>query len=121
MIKRNWLIIFALAVLVVAGTFAVACGKDDTENGDSTTALPLVVTEPEDESTVNTSEVTVRGETNPDAVVTVNEIVADVDADGKFSATVSLEEGPNVIEVYASDFEGREAGEVLSVIYVIQQ
>jgi len=118
--KRNWLIIFTLAALVIVGTLTVACGKNDSENGDSTTALPLTVTAPEDESVVNSAEVMVKGETNPDAVVTVNGTVADVDAEGKFSAVVSLEEGPNVIEVNASDFEGREASEVLSVIYVVQ-
>jgi hypothetical protein len=118
---KKWLIILGLSVLVLGGVLAVGCSSNETENGDSTTALPLEVTQPEDESIVNTSEVMVKGETTADAVVTVNGILADVDADGRFSATVSLEEGPNVIEVYASDFEGREASEILSVIYVIQQ
>ena len=118
---KKWLIILGLAVLVTGGALAVACSNNETDNGNSTTALPLDITEPEDESIVNSSEVVVKGETTADAVVTVNEVVADVDADGKFSATVSLEEGPNLIEVYASDFEGREASEILSVIYVIEE
>jgi len=114
------MIILGMAVLVLGGVLAVGCSSNDAENGDSTTPLPLEVTQPEDESIVNTSEIVVKGETTPDAVVTVNEVVADVDAEGKFSATITLEEGPNTIEVIASDFEGREASEVLSVIYVIE-
>lgn len=109
----------SLMVVAVGSVLLVGCGKSD--NGDATTDLYLKVTEPQDESIVNTSVVMVRGETTADAVVTVNGTIAEVDADGRFSATVSLEEGPNVIEVFASDFEGREASEFLSVIYVVPQ
>ena len=33
------------------------------------------------------------------------------------NVTVTLEEGPNLIEVYASDFAYREASEIVTVIY----
>ena len=97
--------------------------------GGSMGNLFTKVTQPENESFVDTSELTVRGKTTADAVVTVtvtntdpvNVVGAEVDADGGFSATVTLEEGPNLIEVYASDYEGREASEFLNVNYVIQQ
>jgi hypothetical protein len=46
--------------------------------------------------------------------------VVDVDAEGKFSTMVTLEEGPNPIEVLASDFEGNEGSVTLTVIYVRQ-
>jgi hypothetical protein len=103
---------------LVGAALGLACSKEagDTNDNDAT-SLPLAVTQPEDESVVNTAEVVVKGTTNPDAVVTVNGAVADVDADGRFSVTVTLEEGPNLIEVYASDFEYREASEMLTVIY----
>jgi uncharacterized protein YfaP (DUF2135 family) len=118
---KKRLILGMVVLTLVGAVLGLACSKEasDTNNGD-TTPLPLEVTEPQDESVVYTSEVVVKGTTNADAVVTVNGLVADVDADGKFSVTVSLEEGPNLIEVYASDFEYREASEILTVIYEIQ-
>lgn len=112
---KKWLIILSLVTVAVGGALVVGCGRSD--NGDATTDLYLKVTEPQDESIVYTPEVTVRGETTPDAVVTVNGTIADVDADGKFSVTVVLEEDQGwIIEVFASDFEGREASQFLSVI-----
>lgn len=105
--------------MVVLTLFGAALGMACTEEAadDISTSLTLKVTQPQDESVVNTAEIVVKGETNPDAVVTVNGAVADVDADGKFSVTVTLEEGPNLIEVFASDFEYREANEFLTIIY----
>lgn len=38
------------------------------------------------------------------------------DVGGRFSAVVALQEGPNFIEVVASDLEGNEVTEVLMVI-----
>ncbi len=77
----------------------------------------LQVTEPKDESIVTTSIISVSGTTNQDAVVSVNGETVEVDEQGNFTTTVALEEGPNIIEVIASDFEGNEEGTVLAVIY----
>jgi len=44
--------------------------------------------------------------------------IADVDQDGNFSVTVNLEEGPNIIEVVASDQLGHEKSYSIAVIYV---
>lgn len=86
------------------------------------TALFLTVTEPLDGAQVSTNSVLVAGTTSPGAVVSVmfddEVIVADVDQNGGFSATVTLEEGPNFIEVVASDQRGNEKSSVLAVIYV---
>jgi len=59
----------------------------------------------------------VKGVTTADATVSVKGSLVDVGADGKFSTTVSLEEGPNSIEVVASDSQGNENSQVLTVIY----
>ena len=59
----------------------------------------LLVTEPQGDSIVNSSPITVIGSTTPDAVVSINGESAEVDIDGAFSAEVIIEEGPNVIEV----------------------
>ena len=77
----------------------------------------LEVTNPKNESVVKTASLSVTGRGVADAVVTVNGAVAAVGADGSFSATVTLDEGPNSIEVLASDFQGHSASNVISVIY----
>ncbi len=84
-------------------------------------ALFLEIVEPENESTVSTASIIVSGSTIPGAVVSIlvdTEIaIADVDEQGNFSATVTLAEGPNYIEVLASDQEGNEEYSILVVIY----
>lgn len=86
----------------------------------SPTPVPffLEVAAPEDESVLASPSVDVKGRTVPDAVVSVNGELATVEADGSFTLSLSLEEGPNAIEVVASDFQGNEAARILTVIYV---
>ena len=59
----------------------------------------------------------VSGRTRVDAVVTVNDTFVDPDIDGRFSAEIPLDEGPNIIEVVASIATGEELSIVLVVIY----
>ena len=76
----------------------------------------LEIAEPADESVISTGTVAVRGSTTVDAVVSVNGAVVEVDAQGSFEAIVTLEEGPNLIEVVASDLTG--AGESVDIVVV---
>ena len=78
----------------------------------------LTVTQPADNSIISADEVEVRGRTTPDAVVSVNGELVDVDGEGNFTMMVALEEGPNIIEVIASDLEGNEESHILVIIYV---
>ena len=80
--------------------------------------LPLEVVEPVDGAVVNTSRVTVSGRTAPDAVVSINGNVPDVNGQGEFTEQINLDFGPNIIEIIASDFYGNEKGVVLTVFYV---
>ena len=80
-------------------------------------ALPLTVTEPLNESIVRSQSVMVRGVTNTDAVVSVNGKIVSVDTSGSFSESVSLDVGPNFIEVLANDFYGNSATVTITVIY----
>ncbi|MBI4336357.1 MAG: hypothetical protein HY683_00810 [Chloroflexi bacterium] len=80
----------------------------------------LEVLSPTDETVVRQASVEVKGRSVPDAVVSVNGQVASLAADGTFSATVPLQEGPNTIEVLASDFQGGRASRLLTVIYAAQ-
>ena len=71
--------------------------------------LELIVIEP-------TLEIT--GQTRPDAIVTVNDSLAEPDIDGQFTATVALDFGPNVIEIIASVASGESREIVLNVVYL---
>ncbi len=92
-------------------TPAATLTPDDAER------LFLEITEPQDESVVSTEAVVVQGTTAADAVVSVNGAVVEVDAQGAFEAIVTLEEGPNLIEVVASDLTGAEESRDIVVIY----
>ena len=80
--------------------------------------LFLQIVEPEDETIVNDPTVVVVGRTTPDAVVSVDEEVAQVNAEGEFAAVVTLDSGPNVIEVVTSDLTGTQESAMLAVIYL---
>lgn len=87
----------------------------------SVPALSLVVTSPQDEVVVKDAILRVVGRTSPDAVVSVDgKIVRTVDIEGNFSTLVSLVEGPNLLEVIATDYRGGQASQVLTVIYAPQ-
>lgn len=78
----------------------------------------LEIAAPKDQSVVAESSVLVEGRTVPDAVVSVNGQPVEVDASGKFSTRVTLESGPNAIEVIASDFRGNYQPKVITVVYL---
>ncbi len=81
-------------------------------------SLFLEISEPVNESVVNEGTITVRGLTTPDAVVSVDGEVVDVDAQGVFAVALSLEPGPNLVEVVASDMAGGQESAMLAVIYM---
>jgi hypothetical protein len=70
---------------------------------------PLVFLTSPTETMTRNPDVTVAGVTEPDARVTVNGGSVPMGADGSFSTTVSLVEGPNPIVVVAMDDEGNRA------------
>ena len=81
-------------------------------------SLFLEILEPADETVVTDSTLVVVGRTTPDAVVSVAEQTVDVNAEGEFVALVTLDAGPNVIEVAASDLSGTQETSLLAVIYL---
>jgi hypothetical protein len=81
-------------------------------------ALSLEVSSPRDNSIVRSAEIPVTGQTSPDATVSVNGQLADVDSSGSFEALLALEEGPNLIEVIATDLAGDVRSQVWTVIYI---
>ena len=91
----------------------------DSDNAIPTTSTTLVLTirQPLDESVVNTGQVEVIGAAPPDTVVTVNDEILIVDPEQEFKVSIPLEEGPNLIEIVASDINGNEIDQLLTVYY----
>ena len=79
------------------------------------TGFYLEVTQPPDGGIVDIDKVEIRGHTSPGAVVSANGEIAIADNQGAFALTINLEEGPNIIEVIASDEEGNEARANLTI------
>lgn len=127
----NWTAPFALALLVAAS--AVACRASAgatpaaaTSSKQPSAVAPVVrtagplsvtITSPLNEAVVNTPEIVVSGQAPPDTVVTIGDTIAVVDASGQFSATVTLDAGPNQLDIQASDPDGNEANSQLTVTY----
>ena len=72
---------------------------------------------PQDETITASAVISVTGQTSPGAVVSVDGNLVDVDTEGRFQTMVELEEGPNIIEIVASDLVGNEHSAVIRVIY----
>jgi hypothetical protein len=79
--------------------------------------LWLQVISPQDEAVVNTPQVDVIGLAPAGAVVSVNDEILIVGEDQQFKITVSLDGGPNLIEIIASDDNGNETSLILAVTY----
>ena len=110
-----------ITVVLLVALLVAACAPTTTPTVTPTppAGLFLDVMEPQDESTITISPVGVSGTTIPDAVVSVNGEIVEVDEQGNFTTMVTLEEGPNIIEVIASDLEGNEVSKILVIFYII--
>ncbi len=84
---------------------------------ESSATLWLQVLSPQDEDVVNTPQVDVIGSAPARAVVSINDEILLVGADRQFKTIVSLDEGPNLIEIIASDDNGNEISLLLTVTY----
>ena len=72
---------------------------------------------PLDEDVVTTPQVDVTGSAPAGTVISINDQILTVGIDGQFKTTVTLDEGPNLIEVVASDENGNEMTVLLTVTY----
>lgn len=79
--------------------------------------FPIKLDTPRDGETTNTSPLLVKGVTVPNAVVSANDVVGVANGEGRFSLTVPLQAGPNVLEVIASQPNGQEAFVIVTVMY----
>lgn len=62
-------------------------------------------------------EINVRGTTDPENTVRVNNFIAIVDTDGNFSYTLRLNEGENKIKVTAANLAGKSTEQEITVSY----
>ncbi|MDE2687389.1 MAG: hypothetical protein OXI16_07855 [Chloroflexota bacterium] len=77
----------------------------------------LIVTQPEDQSFVTHPTIPLIGRTTAGTVVTVKGVAVPVDISGVFSTTITLEPGPNLIEVQGISADGEELNALVAVIY----
>lgn len=67
---------------------------------------------------MSSASLQVTGATIPEATLSVNGASVGVDGQGNFSTTIQLEEGPNLVEVVASDYDGNEVSSLLEIVYI---
>jgi hypothetical protein len=95
-----------------------------TKEGDALTFaeytsgnLWLHLFSPKDGDIVAQPVVNVTGEVPAETVISLNETISLITDEGLFSLPVTLEKGPNVIEVVASNLDGDEISFVLMIVY----
>jgi len=86
-----------------------------TPGSVASTKISLVVTSPQDGSTLSSTNVTVKGKTSPNADVFVDDQSGKADANGNFAISIGLDEGQNQIVVSANDSVGNAAEQDLNV------
>lgn len=69
-----------------------------------------------EENIVHGNTLFLSGRANPDAVLSINGVIIPVDSDGVFGVNVSLEPGPNLLEVVVSDLAGNTESRIITVI-----
>ena len=80
-------------------------------------SLIIQLFSPQDEAVFNVAQINVSGKAPVGTVISINDQIIVVSESGDFSVPVLLEEGPNVIELVASDLDGNELDIVLAVVY----
>ena len=83
--------------------------------------IPLVLTNPKDQSVVTNRSVTVSGKTEPDAKIVVltlsREVGAVAASDGSFSTEITVDNGENIIEVIVVTPSGKTASAKRTVTF----
>lgn len=103
---------------------ATSIDKDVTQETPAApieSGMTLTISSPQNGSIVSNPSVTVRGKTKARAEVFINEKDITADANGNFTAEIALDDGENVIVVFANDAEGNTAEQELIVTYETAQ
>lgn len=82
----------------------------------SSSSMPLVILYPQNNQTVNSTSILVKGKTAPSVSVIINEFELTSGDDGSFSKSLSLDEGENYINIIAYNENGDVAETELSIV-----
>lgn len=74
-----------------------------------------------EESVVRGETVIARGQTSPEAILSINGVIIPVDETGRFEVLLQLEAGPNEIEVVASDLDGNQESRVFFIVSLAEE
>jgi hypothetical protein len=77
----------------------------------------LEMSEPSDSSTTNNQEIKIKGSTDKETYVHINDLPVVVDANGNFETSARLKEGENQITISAQDIAGNIETKTLKVTY----
>ena len=96
---------------------ATVAADDPAEGQPLRGPLSVVINSPLDNAELTDPAVTLSGEADPETVISFNDQIVVTGSDRKFSVPLTLEAGPNVIEITASDAAGNQ-GTVFMTLYV---
>lgn len=77
----------------------------------------LEISQPEDNKKIDQSSVIIKGKTDKETIIKINDYPVVVDALGEFEHEVNLNEGENKIKIQATDIAGNQEEKTLTVIY----
>jgi hypothetical protein len=77
----------------------------------------LEIVEPSDNSTTNNQEIKIKGNTDKETYIHINDLPVVVDANGSFETSVRLSDGDNQIVATAVDIAGNEETKTFKVTY----
>ncbi len=77
---------------------------------------PLTITSPEENALVSTQIITVKGKTDPNDTVTINDLPAFTDKDGNFKKDITVFSGANTITVKTVNNFGRISVDLLHIM-----
>lgn len=126
---KYWFIVAGLIVLgmaafaLVRSQYQMSSQQNVTTTAPTPTSsqavaaeeIPLTIFQPTKDAIVTTAQIVVRGKTKAGAEVFINDKDTTAERDGNFSASLTLDEGENLIIVTTNDAEGNMAEQELTV------
>lgn len=104
--NREGEVLLMVYAVIPSNTMTTSPESNSPSGTTTQETIPLKVTSPADAADLDSSTVAVTGQTSPGAIVTANGETDIADTGGNFSITISLNQGPNIIDVTASDDSG---------------
>jgi len=97
-----------IRTLLIIMIVAVLLGYLGLETKDIVTPPDLIIFEPEENITINTSTVTIRGKTEPETKVLINNQEVLSDPQGNFNKELQLQNGVNTIKITSKKKHSKE-------------